>query len=51
MLKRSRSVCARCPVASECLDYALDLGTKVGIWGGLTERERRRVRAILRDAA
>jgi len=28
----------------ECLDYAVEMGEKFGIWGGLSERERRRVR-------
>jgi WhiB family redox-sensing transcriptional regulator len=31
-------------VKVECLDYAVDMGEKFGIWGGLSERERRRVR-------
>ena len=28
----------------QCLDYAIEMGEKFGIWGGLSERERRRVR-------
>jgi WhiB family redox-sensing transcriptional regulator len=40
----ARAVCARCLVRHECLEYALRIGTKHGIWGGLSERERRRIR-------
>jgi WhiB family redox-sensing transcriptional regulator len=31
-------------VKGKCLDYAIEMGEKFGIWGGLSERERRRVR-------
>jgi WhiB family redox-sensing transcriptional regulator len=40
---RAKAVCRRCPVASDCLDYALDVNEPFGIWGGLTEAERARV--------
>ena len=33
-----------CAGQAECLEYALSHGEKFGIWGGLSERERRRVR-------
>ena len=33
-----------CPVKAQCLDYALDNDERFGIWGGLSERERRRLR-------
>lgn len=39
-----RRVCRGCVVRSECLEYALVNGEKFGIWGGLSERERRRLR-------
>jgi WhiB family redox-sensing transcriptional regulator len=39
--KFAKSVCARCTVAAECLDWALDHNERFGIWGGLSERERR----------
>lgn len=39
-----KATCAGCPVAAECLDYALRNGEKFGIWGGTSERERRRLR-------
>ncbi|HET6504450.1 MAG TPA: WhiB family transcriptional regulator [Amycolatopsis sp.] len=41
---QAKAVCARCPVRAECLEYALDNGLDHGIFGGLTERERRGVR-------
>jgi WhiB family transcriptional regulator, redox-sensing transcriptional regulator len=40
---RAKLICAACPVASQCLDYALANRQEYGIWGGLTEQERRRV--------
>ncbi|MGH9188858.1 MAG: WhiB family transcriptional regulator [Acidimicrobiales bacterium] len=40
----ARAVCATCPVRTECLDFALATRQDDGIWGGLTENERRRVR-------
>jgi WhiB family transcriptional regulator, redox-sensing transcriptional regulator len=41
----ARQVCARCPARQPCLVYALDNGITYGVWGGLTERERRVLRA------
>jgi WhiB family redox-sensing transcriptional regulator len=40
----AKKVCAVCPVRRECLDYALEAGEVHGVWGGLSERQRRRVR-------
>jgi WhiB family redox-sensing transcriptional regulator len=42
--REAKAVCRSCEVRAECLEYALDHGEKFGIWGGLSERERRRVR-------
>ncbi len=36
-------ICATCPVVEDCLDYALMARERYGIWGGTTERERRRL--------
>lgn len=40
----AKAVCGRCPVAAECLEYALTHDERFGVWGGLSERERRRLR-------
>ncbi len=40
----ARQICARCPVRQPCLDYALSRGIAHGIWGGLSERNRRPLR-------
>jgi WhiB family redox-sensing transcriptional regulator len=40
----AKLVCQRCPVKVECLDYAINHNERFGIWGGLSERERRRLK-------
>lgn len=47
----AKAVCATCPVRAACLDFALESRQDDGIWGGLTETERRRVRRRRQDAA
>jgi WhiB family transcriptional regulator, redox-sensing transcriptional regulator len=42
--RAAKKICARCPVVDACLDYALELNIAYGVFGGLTERERRAVR-------
>lgn len=42
--REAKAVCAGCAVRLECLEYALRNHEKFGIWGGLSERERRRLR-------
>jgi hypothetical protein len=44
-LAAAREFCAGCVVRVECLDYALRAGERFGVWGGTSERERRRSRA------
>ncbi len=39
-------MCRGCVVREDCLEYALANGEKFGIWGGLSERERRRIRRM-----
>ena len=41
--REAKAVCAGCMVAAECLDWALTTNERFGIWGGLSERERRRL--------
>lgn len=43
--REARQVCRACPVRAECLEYALDHHERFGIWGGLSERERRKLTA------
>ncbi len=40
---RAKQVCRGCPVRTECLAEALDNRIEWGVWGGMTERERRAV--------
>jgi len=40
----AKRICASCQVRSECLEYALEHDERFGIWGGLSERERRKLR-------
>jgi WhiB family transcriptional regulator, redox-sensing transcriptional regulator len=47
----AKEVCARCPVREACLEFALSTGQGYGIWGGLTEDERRSVRRRRQRAA
>jgi WhiB family redox-sensing transcriptional regulator len=42
--REAKEVCRGCVVRLDCLEYALVNGEKFGIWGGLSERERRRLR-------
>lgn len=47
----AREACRSCSVQDECLDYALANNERLGIWGGLGEKERRRVRRQRSQAA
>ncbi len=40
---RARKICTDCPVALQCLEYALEERIEHGVWGGCSERERRRI--------
>ncbi len=42
--REAKRVCTGCEVRTECLDYALTHDERFGIWGGMSERERRRLR-------
>ena len=41
----AKRVCRRCPVVRDCARYALASGERYGVWGGMTEAERRRISA------
>lgn len=40
----AKKVCVGCPVRTQCLQWALDHDERYGVWGGLSERERRRLK-------
>ncbi len=40
----AKKICTTCEVKAQCLEYALQNDERFGIWGGLSERERRRLR-------
>jgi WhiB family redox-sensing transcriptional regulator len=42
--RAAKRVCAACTVRAECLEYALTFDVRFGVWGGVSERERRRMR-------
>ena len=42
--REAKRICSGCEVRAECLEYALAHDERFGIWGGLSERERRRLR-------
>ena len=50
--REALAICASCPVITECRDYAVRMGSNLpyGIWGGLTARDRRRMRRLRTDA-
>jgi hypothetical protein len=45
VMEAAKAVCATCSVSSDCLDYAQRTSQHVGIWGGMSERQRRDLRA------
>lgn len=50
-VEAARRICAGCPVQQPCLDYALSQRIDHGVWGGTSERERRRIQKRRRLAA
>ncbi|KOG35171.1 WhiB family transcriptional regulator [Streptomyces resistomycificus] len=42
--EQAKAVCRRCPVQEPCLQWALDTGQTLGVWGGTSENERRSLR-------
>ena len=48
VINEAKAVCRRCPVVDTCLKWALESGQDAGVWGGMSEDERR---ALKRRAA
>jgi WhiB family redox-sensing transcriptional regulator len=44
--KEAKRICAECEVRAECLAYALTNDERFGIWGGLSDRERRKLKRL-----
>ena len=42
--REAKRICVGCEVKGDCLEYALEQDERFGIWGGLSERERRRLK-------
>lgn len=40
----AKKICRGCPVTTDCLEWALDNGEEFGVWGGMSERERRKLK-------
>ena len=49
--RTAKGICRECQVRGACLEFAITTGEKFGIWGGLSERERRRIRRERQIAA
>jgi WhiB family redox-sensing transcriptional regulator len=49
-VQAAKAICALCPVRDECLQWALDTAQDAGVWGGLSEEERRALRRIQRQS-
>jgi WhiB family redox-sensing transcriptional regulator len=42
--REARKVCKSCPVRKECLEFSVKTGQRFGVWGGQSERERRKIK-------
>ena len=47
-IERARTICMQCEVRTECLEWAMVTGQDAGVWGGLSEDERRALRRARR---
>lgn len=50
-VEKARKICAECPMQQPCLEYALRNRIDHGVWGGTSERQRRRILKARRVAA
>jgi WhiB family redox-sensing transcriptional regulator len=44
--KEALGICAICPVVEDCLEHAIETNERFGVWGGTTERQRRKLSRI-----
>jgi WhiB family redox-sensing transcriptional regulator len=44
--REALAICSMCPVVDDCLDHALESNERFGVWGGTTERQRRKLSRI-----
>jgi WhiB family redox-sensing transcriptional regulator len=44
--REAKRICGECPVRVECLEWALENDERFGIWGGMSERERRKLKKL-----
>jgi WhiB family transcriptional regulator, redox-sensing transcriptional regulator len=49
--RQAKAICARCEVRAECLAYAMEHGITSGVWGGMSENERRLEKRRRRERA
>ncbi|EGG46991.1 MULTISPECIES: WhiB family transcriptional regulator [Streptomyces] len=50
-IEEAKSICRGCPVREQCLEWALETGQDIGVWGGTTELERRALKRRRRATA
>lgn len=48
--REAKRICSRCEVTTECLEYAMRHDERFGIWGGMSERERRKLKRRANEA-
>ena len=46
----AKTLCAACPIAAQCLEYALRNNEPYGVWGGMTRLDRQKLRKLSRAA-
>jgi len=50
-VEKAKKICSECPVRTKCLEYALKNRVDHGVWGGTSERQRRRILKARKEAA
>jgi WhiB family redox-sensing transcriptional regulator len=50
-IEQAKAICMQCPVRDQCLEWALATGQDAGVWGGMSEEERRALRRVRRREA